>query len=622
MENLRKYFDTLPVVHVVEDGLGSVLGDSLVKSCSKYVRITISELLAGGELSKIALSVIEFASLKQEKIQQILAKIHASESLLVCNEHKEAKTFEVALQFHFFGVMSRNPDEHELVRKLKLVLMSISAKQKERIRTDNINKIVDAPGVYYCIKRGGQIVFANQNMMVGLGKTTMPEINSLGIDGESIVSFILSTNQEGDLDFLDSDKSASYSIMARANGTSEMVFACYRQKGASKQSGLLSHVEFIEILKDSLIHRNVSEESIFALTIKLENSDKITQDHGSEFFYTYFEKFSGFCSFFFENAPKIFWFSNYLVILPQERDVDKLKERADELFSQASSYQFEASIVPIINMGVLVLDGMDISEALSIIENLYTKSMTMMQSSQLALNRSSGTNLVADGQMAMYHLQNIAGKDREIKLLNIYKGMSIGGSSSITKIEDGDIYIKVEKMQKYLMYLEKGVTIQSKHLPKEIYAEVRYIDPIEMYAIIKNPVFLEFSVNSRKSTRVQCDTRIPITLTCGKIVFTGEIFDISSQAIAIKYKNKVNNEILHSDVRLNFLLPSREAQSGVAQLSVKGNITVIKSMEDHTRIISSIRLEPSNEGVIMEYIYARQKELIIELKKLGSATFS
>jgi hypothetical protein len=621
MENLRKYFETLPVVHIIEDNLNSELSDSLSKICAKYVKLPLSKALSGDVLNKVSLAVIEFSTTKQESITTILSKINALEIILACDDYKDIRVLDRALSLHLFGVINRVPDIQELGRKLKSVIMSISTKQKERVKTDYLTKIVEAPGTYHCIKRGGQIIFANQNMYANLGVATIAELNSIGSDSSSIVNAILSTPGNDERVFTNSKTKSSYMLTCREFGN-ECIFSYQKASSQTiRHNSALSHVEFIEALKDTLISRNVNDEGLFAVTLKLENAEKIITDYGNEFFYVFFDKFSTFCGLFFDSVPVVFWSHDYLVMLANDSDLDIVREKADELFHQSSQYKFDEGVVPFIGMSILDLAQLSISEVISLIDNLHKNTLNKTQVNKLIIKRSSTTSSAADGKMAMYHIQNIASKDNDVKLSNIYKGMSIGGSSQIEKIENGDIYVKIEKMQKYLMNVEKAVTIQSKHLPKEIYAEVVHIDKVEPFAILRNPIFLEFSVNSRKNTRVQCDARIPITVNCGKIVFTGEIFDLSVQAIAIKYTNKVNNDILHSQARLSFSLP-KTTGGGTAQLSVIATVNAIKYFDDHAKIITSIKLEPANEGVLLEYIYARQKELIIELKKLGSLVFS
>ncbi len=621
MENLKKYYETLSVTHIVEDGLDSKLANHLSTICAKYTKLSLSELLSSENTSKVSLSIIEFSTAKFEHIPSIMSKIQATETLLTCDDYRDVKVLSNTINQHIFGVINRSCDIVEIAKRLKSVLVPILTKQKDRARIENLGRIVEAPGANYCIKRRGQIVFANHNMLSSLGVASLVELNALGTDDSSIVNAIFAISNSGETTFVNKKINISYLITCREFGN-DQIFYFHNATDTAKHNGALTHVEFIEILKDTLISRSVNEEDMFSVNIKLENSEKIINDHGSEFFYHYFEKFGTFCGFFFKNVPMVFWAADYIVLLVNESDLEVVREKADELFYQISKYKFDEGVVPFIEMSLLDLGRLSISEVISMIENLYKTHLTPAQSANLIIKRSSSTKSAADGKMAMYHLQNIVNKDSELKLSNIYKGMSIGCTSNIEKIEDGDIYVKVEKMQKYLMNLEKSVTIQSKYLPKEIYAEVKYIDKIEPIAILKNPAFLEFSVNNRKNTRVQCDSRIPITVNCGKIVFTGEIFDLSMQAIAIKYKNRVNNDILHNEVKLSFSLPSKESISGMTHLSLKATVNAIKQLDDHTKIITSIKLQPATESALLEYIYARQKELIVELKKLGSVIYS
>jgi PilZ domain len=623
MEHLRRYFDALPVLYVLEDGLLSPLYETFSKFCAKMTKLSLSQYLVKTEQLRFALIVIDLNNVSNQSLNAILEKIVPLEALLVCDNPDDKDVLHLALHHRFSAVIGREPNSKELTDKLKFILLSISAKQKEKTKHDQYQRLIEDGVNLFCIKRSDKITFANKNLLRFCGVQNPGELNAVESNDNELLRAIhlADDNSKSVCHISETHNSESY-ILDTVKHASEQLICCSKLMEEMKQNrDTLTHVEFVELLKDTLIHRGINDEPLFAISIKLENSAKIISDFGSEFFYSFFKKFAAFCGFFFEKAPAIFWHIDHLVIVSEHYDMESVKKEAEQLFAQTGQFKHENDVLPLIELSVVELKNLSINDAISIFDKLYAKNLNLVQSSKLCLVKSSSTALMANGQMAMYHIQNIADKDYKIKLLNIYKGLSISGASKILRISDDEFYVQTEKLQKYLMHIEKNVIIQSEHIPSEIYAEVKYVDVNEPYAILKSPTFLDFSANSRKNARVQCDIRIPVTLTAGKYTFTGELFDLSIQAIAVRYKNKVDEGILQGQAKLAFSLPNKEGENGMAKVSVSGKIILVKYIDDQARIITAIKLDAQNEAIVLEYIYTRQKELITEIKKLGSLIF-
>jgi len=621
MEQFRRYFDMFSTVYIQEDELSSTVYDACYAACPKFTKLTLSELLARKDRIRYHFAVVEISKVTKTNLFDIVQKISALDMLIVCDNKNDKGILDLAISYKVCGVLDRNPTQNELAEKLKAAVISLSTKQKEKSKNDNYLKLAEFGSSLFCIKRDGNIVFSNSALLSSCKAANVAQLGALTLANGSILDTIYKIRVGDDSFYAKTDSGDAYVIGSKMLQNEQIITCMKMPPDIGKCSDLLSHAEFIELLKNTLIHKNAMDEPIFAIAVKLENAQKIAHDFGSEFFYDYFKKFSSFCGFFFPKEPFIFWHFDYLVILPEESDIDSVKAAAEQLFAQSGQFKNDKDIAPFVELSVLALGHIGINDSISLIENVYTKTVTQAQSAKICLAKSSITVLVADGQMAMYHIQNIVDKDYKIKLLNIYKGLSVSSSSKIIKITDEDIFVQTEKLQKYLMHTEKSVIIQSEYIPKEILTEVKYVDISEPYAILRNPLFLEFSANNRKSVRVQCDARIPITLKSNKYTFTGEIFDISMQAIAVRYKNSINSDIAGSSVKLSFSLPHKEAENGIAQVTVEGQVMVVKTIEEQTRVIASIKADRQNEAIILEYIYLRQKELIAEIKKLGGMIF-
>lgn len=618
----RSYFGSLHLLYVIEDGLASVLYDTFDSICPRISKMALSDLVINKQQLRTHVVIIELSKASKASLAAVFKKISSIETLLFCDNSCDPEVVDAALSNKIIGVLNRSVTQKELAGKLKELLFSISIKQKERSRNDNYAKLVENGDICFCIKKDGKFVFANTKMLSLFNAKSAAELNAIAPPKNSILEALQNTAENEEDSFYFKTYNDEIYLISVKSGRGEQLISCVKTEEMKCQnSGSLEHTDFIELLKNTLVHRDGGDEPTFAVAIKLDNASKILNDFGSEFFYTYFKKFGSFCGFFFEKEPFIFWQFDYMVILPEEKDENIIKAAAEELFAQINHIGFDNDVTPFVDIYVLSLSRLPIGEAISLIEKVYTKSYTPSQGAKISLFLSTGRVSAASGQMAMYHLQSIADKDYKIKLLNIYKGLSVVSAGKIIKIVDGDIYVQTEKIQKYLMHTEKSVVVQSEYTPKEIFAEVAYVDPVEPYAILRSPIFLEFSANNRKSVRVQCDTRIPITVSSSRFTFTGEIFDISMQAVAVKYKNRISGDITGVNVKLTFALPSKEVENSSVKVVLYGQITAVKIIDEQMRIIISIGMEPQSEEAVLNYIYTRQKELIAEIKKLGGMIF-
>jgi hypothetical protein len=71
-------------------------------------------------------------------------------------------------------------------------------------------------------------------------------------------------------------------------------------------------------------------------------------------------------------------------------------------------------------------------------------------------------------------------------------------------------------------------------------------------------------------------------------------------------------------VTLHFHLPSKRSDDGVVSMLVTGSIEFIQEIDDYTKVVVLLDLEEPYESFLIEYLYARQQELISEIKTIVS----
>jgi len=619
---LKRYFAQVAILYVYDGKADPLLERIFSTAGSKFSKISTTTLLQKEQPSSSHLVVLDISPTSADELRLLFTKFSSIETVVFLDEGSKKEFLDVIIGAKVGAVMSKAPSKKELALKLKDVISSIGARQRDRARYENYAKLAEAGGIYFCIRKEGSIVFANNLLLNRLNVQKATQLNREELKKDELLAAIFDIKDNEESRQIKTKEKESFLIVVKSFDSEKIISCIKNDYEEQKHSNLLSHTDFIELLKNMLVHKSLGEEDDgFVVTVRVENSKKILDDFGSEFFYKFFNSFANFCGFFFDKEPFIFWHYDYIVILPESLSEESIVAKTKEMLSQAASFSSEYDLVPVVEASVLILSNMGASEAIDLIERIYGNSQTQADRSKISFLLSSSKLDRDSGQMAMYHLQRIVAKGYKIKLLNIYKGLSVSTPSSVLKIVDSDIHVSTEKIQKYLMHTEKSVIIQSEYLPKEIAAEVKYVDPIGAVAIVKNPIFLESSANNRKSVRVQCDTRIPITVTGQKFAFTGEIFDISLKALSIKYNGKLPPNCEAQSVKLQFSLPSKTADDGIAKLSIPAQIAMIKSVGDDTRVVVYISIDSICEATLLEYIYMRQKELIGEIKKLGGMIF-
>jgi hypothetical protein len=176
----------------------------------------------------------------------------------------------------------------------------------------------------------------------------------------------------------------------------------------------------------------------------------------------------------------------------------------------------------------------------------------------------------------------------------------------------------IEKIQGYAMQVEKSIVIQGTNLPFDIAAEIKIVDIGRKIAIFRNFVPLRASANSRQHIRIQSDHRMHLTMNALKNMISASILDISIKSIACRVNNARGIPPLGTLVTLQFHLPSKRSEDGVVSMIVTGNVEFIKDEGEYTKVVVVLDLEEPYESFLIEYLYARQQELVSEIKSIVS----
>ena len=208
----------------------------------------------------------------------------------------------------------------------------------------------------------------------------------------------------------------------------------------------------------------------------------------------------------------------------------------------------------------------------------------------------------------------------QLKILNIYNGLVINTSAKILKITDSSVYISFESLQGVVLNLEKQTVLQSEYFFQDIYAEVKNIHLAKKIAILENFKFLKTNANARQYARVTTAIKIPATVNVRGRSFSATILDLSIKSFALQIKNIHGHPMVEAGkVNLTFNLPNKLSENGYIQIKIDVNVVMISPLDknQYYKIICEIDQNSHNLDVILDYVYERQKELIVELKKIS-----
>lgn len=379
-----------------------------------------------------------------------------------------------------------------------------------------------------------------------------------------------------------------------------------------------SRVSFIEILKEKLIQRDMTSTNLSAITISIENIKKLQEDLDIVDVEDILNKLLLFIEsilvkkLIFSQFEKSFY-----VILFDGISYDEVNAITDEFHANILNYIIKQKYKPVLDIFTYDLDDFEFGEILITIDNIKTKNFTYEQNRCEYIQHTSNTEIKIDEKA---FLDDAFENDLEFKILNIYNGLVINTPSKILKVTNDTVYITFEQLQGVVINIEKETVLQSSSFLHDILAEVKQIDLKKRIAVLENFKFLKTNANSRQYARVTTSSKIPISIFIDGITINGHILDLSIKSIAIKVKHTQKiEEIKSRDIQVSFNIPNTHSDNGYTQLKLGAEVIMNtpKDSDGNSKVICDLDEDSNDENLLMEYVYQRQKELIVEVKKMS-----
>jgi len=384
-------------------------------------------------------------------------------------------------------------------------------------------------------------------------------------------------------------------------------------------SSVLNRFDFIEKLKDTMVQQSITERSMSLIFITISNLDKLTQTftniHLYEALKFLLSKITQLKSAHQEIAQ---WSPNLYVLLCEHCTFEEACEQTRFLQEELVQTTLEQKITPIIVSSTLCTQNLSLNDLLKYIDKISAKSLLPSDVEKLKFYEIEYLENVRNPkEQIAYLMRNCINNKIPLKLLNIYKGLCINTSSHIIKYSDDVYHLYCENLQGYAMQIEGETVIQAPNFPKDIKAEISLVDIKKSFVVIKNLTFMANSANNRQHTRVQTSLRTPVHIKYAqKSSMQGEIIDISVNSIAMKCNKSLKDTLLNQNAKLYFSLPYEEGENGYVAMEVEGKITFVFENDEFTKVVLLLNpLKKPFDDYLLNYMYARQKELILEIKR-------
>ena len=374
---------------------------------------------------------------------------------------------------------------------------------------------------------------------------------------------------------------------------------------------------FIEKLKDKIVQANISNKEFYIVIVSVDNGENLQNVYTRAEYYNFLKEFLMNLNNFKENNEKIVeWNKNLFVLLYEGIDFEGIKNFTSILHNNIIESQKESKFSPIITTSFFSISNKDLNSIIEFIDKVDNNTLTMEEIVRENYFEYKFLNDKVDEKEQINHiLHNCINNKIPVKLLNIYKGLCVNTESKILKYSNGFFYISCEKLQRYIIKIDNETIIQSPTFPHDIRAIVKFIDINKSYIAVEKFEFLKNSANNRQHTRVQPTVRIPITIKKGHFVKNGEIMDLSINSIAMKVKQNIDKTIEGTVVKAVFKLPNRKREDGYSLVEVDATVLMVLKLEDYTKVVLKLNEEDGTDSDILQYVFTRQKELVMELKR-------
>jgi len=478
---------------------------------------------------------------------------------------------------------------------------------------------------YFIIYKGSELRFVSQKLLEDFKSDDLNDFKekiSHKIDIEKLLSEDIMIKEPIATNLLKDISFHIRSVGTKVANERVILFEPYikDERESDKLNFIINRISFIELLKDKLIERIISKKTFSIIIISIENIKKLKIDLNEVEIETLVKEFLLQVEVTLENKITLAQYdSDVYIALFEDIKFEDLKIKAQNFYTNISSFIQKQKFSPLVGIYAFCMEKLDLNDILNILENIVTKSLSEEQVSNKNIEYISDIeNIMDDKEAIKVLLDSTFTNNTDFKLLNIYKGLCINTSSKIIKKTPEATYIEFELLQGIVMKDEAETVLQSSNFAKDIKATVKYVNLDKHIAILEDFEFLNSNAKARKHSRVTCSTKMLVVILSGGATLNGEVLDISvnSMAIEVKYAKIIDN-IKNKNITLTFMLPGKNNFDEPTRLKLEAKVVFVSCDGNDCKMVCELMHEDNSESILMQYVYNRQKEIIIELKKIA-----
>lgn len=471
----------------------------------------------------------------------------------------------------------------------------------------------------YLIYKDNELTFASEQLLRDLDCSSKEEAHrilssKIEIDDilereNAINKFVYKINQDITF-FVKSIRSENYTLISLEVNND------YEQSCGNNTNYISTRLSFIELLKDKMLEKMMSNKNLAILTMRVESVSKsITKIEEENFRKKFIYEIEQILDSKISLAE---YHTDFYVALFENTTFQELKDRAKNYHLQILNFLNKQKIKHIISLCVVNIQDDNLNPVLTTLDEISDDTI------EEQLLNEDYIEYINDFQEGMqtpdiinYLLDTIFINKNDLKLLNIYNGMSITTSSKIIKKTDSEIYIRLEPLQGFVVNIDKSTMLQSSVLAKTIKASLKHINIKERYAVLHKFRFLDYNPNERQHGRVKSDKIVPVAISLIGLKVKGEMIDVSATSIAIKIKKtRALNNIINKEVGLTFYVDNPKIRGASVKLKESAVVLHESEADEHGNIKLTCIFNENmqNENTLIDYIFNRQKSIIQHIK--------
>lgn len=473
----------------------------------------------------------------------------------------------------------------------------------------------------YMIYKDEKFTYASKQLLRDLKCKTMRElqkkvdkninVKKFFIEDEPVKRFISTEISKDAIFFIKSIRTENYTLISfELNNDYEP-----KQDTQSYVSGRLAYIEF---LKDKVLEKLVADKLLSILTLDISEIANKFSEKDEEIF---IKNFLHEVELIIDSKLILAQYdSDMYVVLFEDIAFHKMQKKAQNYYLQILNFLNKQKLDIDIHLYAINIVDPELNPILKTLDAIIEDDLdnAPLDLDDIVYINSFQKNM-DKADIINYLLGTIYDNNNDLKLLNIYDGMSITTSSKILKKTDEMIYVKVEELQSYVMDMDKTTILQSSVLTKSIKANVKYICNKEKYAILYKFRMLDYNPNERLHGRVKSSKLIPVVISLVGSRVKGELIDISAKSIAFRVKkSKAMKNILNKEINLIFYIENIRDRG--TSIKIEESAVVVYESEPaedgFVKLVCIFNDDMESEAVIIDYIFNRQKTIIQNIKYL------